>query len=279
VSSLGLAYAVNKAAERYGVKARIHLKFDTGLNRIGMHYRKAPLVFERLLPLKNIDIVGLYSHFSTSDEPDGTYARLQLKRFKKVLEHARNAGIQPRYTHIACSGALINHPESFFNMVRVGLAMYGLYPSRETPRTLDLKPVLSFKSRIVFMKNVSEGSPISYGRTFYTQRRTRIATVPVGYGDGYNRKLSNNGFVLIHGKRCPIVGVVCMDQIMVDVGGVPEARVGDIVVLYGAQGDDIITVEEIAERVGTIPYEVTCWLARRVPRVYIGGDDPVEGNV
>ncbi len=269
VSSLGLAYVINSEARKLGRKARVHLKFDTGLNRIGMSYRRARPVFERLQPLKNLEIVGIYSHFSTADEVNPDFTQLQVKRFKSIIRAAEKYGIHPQFRHIACSGAILQHPDSFFNMTRAGLALYGLYPSVKSGKTLDLRPVMSFRSRIVFIKEVSAGEPISYGRTYYTQQRTRIATVPVGYGDGYNRRLSNKGSVLIHGRRYPVVGAVCMDQIMLDIGMTDNIKVGDEVVLYGRQGDAVISIEEIADLVGTIPYEVTCWIARRVPRVYI----------
>ena len=269
VSSLGLAYAVNKVAEKLGKTAKVHLKFDTGLNRIGINYRKASQVFERIKPLKHIDIVGIYSHFSTSDSADPSFTDLQLKRFQQILSASESCEIQPQYSHIACSGALLQHPGTFFNMVRAGLVMYGLRPAFSFPDSLNLKPVLSFKSRVVYLKDVNEGEPISYGKTAYTQRRTTIATVPVGYGDGYNRKLSNKGFVLIQGNRYPVMGSVCMDQIMINVGINSNIKVGDEVVLYGQQGEEEISVEEVAGWLDTIPYEVTCWLARRVPRVFI----------
>ncbi len=269
VSSLGLAYAVNSAARQSGTRARIHLKFDTGLNRIGINHEKASLVFERLKPLDHIDIVGVYSHFSTADAPNSDFTHLQLERFKHIISVADSFGIQPRYRHIACSGALLQHSDACFNMIRAGLIMYGLYPTPSIAHPFDLQPVLSFKSRVVFLKDVPEGQPISYGRTYYTQRRTRIATIPVGYGDGYNRALSNRGEVLIGGRRFPVVGRICMDQIMVDIGQDSSIRVGDEVVIYGEQGDERISVEEIAEKLGTIPYEVVCWIAHRVPRVFV----------
>lgn len=158
-------------------------------------------------------------------------------------------------------------------MIRTGLALYGLYPDLESPRTLKLKPVLSFKSRVVFLKTVPAGEPVSYGGTFVTSKTTRIATIPVGYGDGYTRRLSNNAEVLIRGQRFPVIGNICMDQIMVNLHNNETIEIGDEVVLYGRQGNEIITVEEIASRAGTIPYEVTTWLARRVPRICINTRD------
>lgn len=270
VSSLGLAYAVNREAESLGKIARIHLKFDTGFNRIGMHYSKADDIFERLIPLKNIEIVGIYSHFANSDEPVSDYTDIQFQRFGHILESAAGVGIHPIYRHIACSGAIMYHHQTFCNMVRAGLAMYGLYPSLSSPRTLDLRPVLSFKSRVVFIKTIPAGEPVSYSGTFITTGDTRIATIPVGYGDGYTRRLSNNADVLIRGRRFPVIGNVCMDQVMVDLKNDDTIETGDEVVLYGRQVNEYISVEEIAERAGTIPYEITTWLARRVPRICTG---------
>ncbi len=269
VSSLDLAYAINAAAEKLGSKAKIHLKFDTGMNRIGMHFSKAVQVFERLKPLRHLEIIGIYSHFSTADEQDHRYTHLQFQRFKAILRDAEHIGIHPIYRHIACSGAIHQHPDTFFNMVRVGLAMYGLYPSNSSIHDMDLHPVMTFKSKVVFLKTVKAGEPVSYGRTYYTTDDVTIATIPVGYGDGYNRLLSNRGHVLIHGKRHRIIGSVCMDQIMVEIQSDTKVRIGDEVVLYGRQQHGEIPVEEVAQLIGTIPYEVTCWLARRVPRVFI----------
>ncbi|MBN1549926.1 alanine racemase [bacterium] len=269
VSSLGLAYAVNKAAAKLGTIANVHLKFDTGLNRIGISHRKASLVFERIVPLKNIKISGIYSHFATADEADKTFTELQIKRFENIIETAKSFHFEPEHIHIACSGAILQHPGSYYNMIRVGLIMYGLYPHLNYNPNLNVKPVLTFKSRVVFLKDVNEGEPISYGRIYYTQQRSKIATIPVGYGDGYNRRLSNKGNVLINGRRYPVVGTVCMDQIMVDLGPDSSVKIGDEVVLYGNQGTESIRVEEVASQIGTIPYEVTCWLARRVPRIFI----------
>lgn len=273
VSSLGLAYAVNREAEALGKIARVHLKFDTGFNRIGMHYSKAADIFERLLPLKNIEVIGIYSHFANSDEPVSDYTDIQFQRFVSVLETAATWGIRPIYRHVACSGAIMYHHHTFCNMVRAGLAMYGLYPSLESLHTIDLRPVLSFKSRVVFIKTIPAGEPVSYSGTYVTTGDTRIATIPVGYGDGYTRRLSNNADVLIRGKRFPVIGNVCMDQIMVDLKNDENIETGDEVVLYGCQGTECIPVEEIAERAGTIPYEITTWLARRVPRICVGNSE------
>ncbi|MCL5269746.1 MAG: alanine racemase [bacterium] len=277
VSSLPLAYAVNKEAGRLGARARVHLKFDTGMNRIGMSHVDPDRVFSRLTALENLEIVGIYSHLATADEADPAFTNLQIERFGAVAESARRHGFAPRWLHLANSAAALRHPGAVFNMVRVGIAMYGIYPSAEVSREAALRPVLAFKSRVVFLKEVAAGQGVSYGLTYVTERPTRIATVPVGYGDGYWRTLSNRACVLIRGRRRPVVGRVCMDQIMVDVGpesagaGDSAVRVGDEVVIYGRQGAEEIGVEEIAALAGTIPYEITCALAQRVPRVVVGG--------
>ncbi len=269
VSSLPLAYAVNREAAKCGARARVHLKFDTGMNRIGMSHKNPGRVFSRLQGLDNLQIIGIYSHLATADEADPAFTQLQIRRFKKIVEQARQYRFEPPCLHLANSAGVLQHPNAVFNMVRVGIAMYGIYPSADVPRDVPLVPVMTFKSRVVFLKEVPAGEGISYGLTWHTTQCTRIATVPVGYGDGYFRALSNKAQVLIRGHRYPVVGRVCMDQIMVDVGPGTEVRPGDEVVIYGRQGEQEISVTEIAQLAGTIPYEITCALAHRVPRVMI----------
>lgn len=268
ISSLGLAYSVNRQAEKFGSKAKIHLKFDTGMNRIGINHTKAKFVLSKIKSLKNIELVGIYSHLAVSEEIDSDYTKLQLERFEQIKNDAEEVGVEPEFFHIANSGGLVNNENSVFNLVRTGLMLYGISPVQEKEENFGLKPVMTFKSKVVFLKEVEKGEGISYGLTFYTKEKTKIATIPVGYGDGYTRLLSNKSEVLIRGKRFPVVGTICMDQFMVDVGLDSEIQIGDEVVLYGKQGDEEITIQEIADLAGTIPYEITCWLARRVPRVY-----------
>lgn len=270
ISSLGLAYSVNRQAEKFGSKAKIHLKFDTGMNRIGINHTKAKFVLTKIKSLKNIELVGVYSHLAVSEKVDSDYTKLQIERFEQIKRDAEEVGVEPKFYHIANSGGLVNYKNAVFNLVRIGLMLYGISPpAAEEKKSFGLKPVMTFKSKVVFLKEVGKGEGISYGLTFYTKEKTKIATIPVGYGDGYTRLLSSKGEVLIRGKRFPVVGTICMDQFMVEVGLDSEVQIGDEVVLYGKQGDEEITIKEIADLAGTIPYEITCWLARRVPRVYV----------
>ncbi|MCC7430451.1 alanine racemase [bacterium] len=268
ISSLGLAYSVNKQAEKFGKKAKIHLKFDTGMNRIGINFEKARFVLSKIKTLQNIELVGIYSHFAVSDLEDKSFTELQISRFCEIRQIANELEISTKFFHIANSGGIINHQKSVFDLVRAGIMLFGISPVETKIPTLDLIPVMSFKSKVVFLKEVKAGEGISYGLTYQTMETSKIATIPVGYGDGYTRLLSNKSCVLIRGKRFPVVGTICMDQLMVNLGNDSEIQIGDEVVLYGKQGSEEITINEIAKLVGTIPYEITCWLARRVPRVY-----------
>jgi alanine racemase len=211
---------------------------------------------------------GLFTHFPVADS-DESFTRSQIAIFCALVDKLQIRGVRIPLKHTANSMAVVGFKDAHFNLVRPGLAVYGMYPTDELIGAIDLKPVLSFKTRVVYLKDVAKGRSISYGRTHITSKKTKIATLPVGYGDGYNRLLSNKGQVLIHGKRCPVVGVVCMDQTMVDVGRVKDMKVGDEVVLIGTQKNRTIRAEEIARLCGTIPYEVICWISPRVPRVYI----------
>ncbi len=267
VSSLELAYRVNNTAGRHGCPAKIHLKFDTGMNRIGINYLNAAPVLERLVNLKHLQVKGLYSHLATADCPDKGFVDQQVARFKEIVNLAKEMGINPGYAHIANSAAACEMPSSYFDMVRGGMLLYGVYPSKYVKTLLPVKPVMSLKSRVIFLKKVKAGEGISYGHNYIICEPTTIATVPIGYGDGYNRLLSNRGEVLIRGRRFPIVGTICMDQLMVDVRG-EQIKIGDEVVLYGRQGDEEITIDQVAEQLNTIPYEITCWVASRVPRIF-----------
>ena len=214
---------------------------------------------------------GIFTHFPSSDESDKSFSLLQIKRFKNILEELASSEISIPIKHMANSGAILskNIHDSFFDMVRPGLMLYGAYPSPYVSKDIGLEPALALKTRVVFIKDVEPGSTISYGRTYITKSKARLAAIPIGYGDGYSRLLSNKGEVLIKGKRAPIVGRVCMDQSIVDVSKISEVCVGDEVILIGRQGQEQITTEEIAEKTGTIPNEVFCMISKRVPRVYI----------
>jgi alanine racemase len=267
VSDLAQAIALDRAAGRLKKKASVHVKIDTGMGRLGVWHQEADDFILKVCSLKNLLIEGLYTHFPSADSDEG-FTRSQIAAFCALVSNLEIRGVNIPFKHAANSMAVIGFKEAHFNLVRPGLALYGLYPKDELIGKLALQPVLSFKTKIVYLKKVACGRSISYGRTYITKKDMTIATLPVGYGDGFNRLLSNKGHVLIGGVRCPIVGVVCMDQIMVDVSCVKDAALEDEVVLVGPQGRAIIRVEEIAHLCGTIPYEVVCWISPRVPRVY-----------
>lgn len=267
IADLKTAAGFNKELNKLKVKMPIHIKIDTGMGRIGVWHRDSLNFVKSLSKLNNLILEGIYTHFSSADE-DERFTDLQLTAFKKLINDLQRNGIYIPLKHTANSIAVIRHRQSYFNLVRPGLMIYGLYSLLASKRFIELKPVMSFKTRIVYLKKVPTGRSISYGRTFITKRRSKIATLPVGYADGYNRLLSNKADVLVRGKRCPVIGRICMDQAMVDVTSV-NARVGDEVVLIGRQRQSKINAEEIAHLCSTISYEVVCWISKRVPRIYV----------
>jgi alanine racemase len=265
VSSLELARHIND--ELHNQKAKVHLKIDTGMERIGVTHTYAVEFVKRVAQMKNIEIIGIYSHFATADEGDKSFTLIQLERFESILNELKKSGIEIPLKHIANSGAVADLESSAFDMVRPGIAVYGIYPSGHVSTEMNLKPVLSFRSKVVFIKRVPKNTGISYGLKYYTERDSNIVTVPIGYGDGYSRLLTNKGEVLIRGKRYPVVGAVCMDQLMVNTGD-DRVEIGDEVVLLGRAGEEEITATNLAEKIGTIPYEITCMINARVPRFY-----------
>ncbi|HEY3068384.1 MAG TPA: alanine racemase [Methylomirabilota bacterium] len=267
-SSIDKLRHIDDAAREMGVTARVHLKIDTGMERIGVHYYSAQGLLERAADCRHSVVEGIYSHFANADAADLGSARLQLARFLEVLQWYDKHGVAAPVRHIANSGAILQLRESHLDLVRPGILLYGVYPSAEVRRTIAVQPVLSWKSRVVYFKVVTPGHPVSYGSTWQSDHNVRVVTVPVGYGDGYFRALSNVAKVIIRGKTYPVVGRVCMDQIMVNIEG-DTAYNGDEVVLLGADGDAIITCEDLAAWAGTIPYEVLTNINTRVPRVYV----------
>lgn len=268
------AIAIASMANHLGKKAKIHVKIDTGMGRLGFKFAQETLdIIYRLAHLPGLEVEGVYTHFATADEEDKTYAQEQYGRFQQLLKQLAALHVFIRWRHCANSAALLDLPFTHLDLVRPGIAIYGLYPSSHVCRDLvKLTPVMSLKAKVAFVKEVPERFSISYGRSYYTRERTRIATVPLGYGDGYSRLLSNRGQVLIRGRRAPVVGSVCMDQLMVDVGHIPGVQQGDEVVLLGSQGtEEMITVDELAGCLGTINHEVLCMISERVPRVYVNG--------
>ncbi len=266
-SSIDKLKQIDEAAGQMGVAARVHLKIDTGMERIGVHYYNARGLLELASECRHSIVEGIYSHFANADAADLTSARLQLSRFLDVLQWYDKQGVKPPVRHMANSGAVLQLRESYLDLVRPGILLYGVYPSAEVRQTIAVRPALSWKSRVVYFKVVTPGHPVSYGSTWEADHPVRVVTVPVGYGDGYFRALSNVAHVLIRGKKYPVVGRVCMDQIMVNLEW-ETAYNGDVVTLLGADGDELITCEHLAAWAGTIPYEVLTNINTRVPRVY-----------
>jgi len=258
---------INEAAAALGVQARVHLKIDTGMERIGVHYYNADKLLEASLACDHCTVEGIYSHFANADAEDLSDARLQLERFQKVLEFYDRRSLPVPMRHIANSAGVLALPESHLDMVRPGIMLYGVYPSAETVRTVDLRPALTWRSHVAYFKVLPAGQGVSYGSTWSSDHPVRLVTVPVGYGDGYFRALSNQGEVLIRGIRYPIVGRVCMDQAMVNLEQ-GTAYNGDKVTLVGHDEGETITVDDLAKWAGTIPYEVLTSINTRVPRVY-----------
>ena len=272
VFKLSMARELNEAARRAGVKAPIHLALDTGMSRIGLAATaEGADEAAKIAELDCLEIEGLFSHFARADEADKTSAYEQFDRYQRFAGMLKERGIEIPMKHIANSAAIAELPDVQLDAVRAGITIYGIYPSDEVDRSkLALRPVMSLISHIAYIKEVPAGTPVSYGGTFVTSRTTRIATIPVGYGDGYPRLLSGKGDVLIRGKRAPILGRVCMDQFMVDVTDI-EAQEFDQVTLLGTDADETISVDEIGHLSGRFPYELTCDINQRVPRVFVDG--------
>ena len=267
-SSVERLKQIDAEAEKKGVKPKVHLKIDTGMERIGIHYYNAHILQEAALQCRNIEIEGIYSHFANADSGDRTHARLQLERFNEVTRFYERRGLPMPMRHMANSAAVLQLPESCLDMVRPGIMLYGVYPSPETPHAIEVKPALAWKSRVVYFKVVKPGHAVSYGSTWQSDRNVRVVTVPVGYGDGYFRSMSNRAQVIIRGKKYPQVGSICMDQLMVNIEW-DSAYNGDEVILLGEADGVRISVEDLAEWAGTIPYEILTNINTRVPRLYI----------
>jgi alanine racemase len=266
-SSVERLEQINMVAGQMGVRAKVHLKIDTGMERIGVHYYSAQTIQETALKCANIEVEGIFSHFANADSHDLTHARLQLERYNEVLRFYENHSLSMPIRHMANSPAILQLPESYFDMVRPGIILYGVYPSLEVTRSFEVQPALAWKSRVVYFKVVKPGHPVSYGSTWQSDHPVRIVTLPVGYGDGYFRSLSNKTQVFIRGKKYPQVGRICMDQMMVNIE-TDSAFNGDEVILIGESGGEAISAQDLANWAGTIPYEVLTNINTRVPRVY-----------
>ncbi len=273
VYSLKQARELEEYAKRAGRGITAHIKIDTGLSRLGFQVsQEAAEEIAQIAKMPHIIVEGVFTHFAKSDAKDKTMAKGQMAKFQDMKRMLKGCGVSIPVSHCSNSAAIIDMPEANMDMVRAGIALYGLWPSEEVQKgNLDLQPALSLKSCIVFLKELEQGRAISYGATYETKTNQRIATVPVGYGDGYPRSLSNKGYVLVHGKKAPICGRICMDQFMVDVTHIPEASEGDTVTLVGRDGGEEVSMEEIGDLSGRFNYEFACDLGKRIPRVYRKG--------
>lgn len=284
VDNLKFCELLNEEAGKCGREVKVHVEIDTGIGRTGFYPEEAISEIAGIAALQNVIIEGIFTHFPSA-ENDKEYTLKQIAEFKRLLRELEKAGIDIPFKHCANSAGVLAFPKSHLNMVRPGLCLYGISPFASTkaeaaschPAEIETKPVLTLKTRIVHKREVPRGKPLSYGRTYVTSRKSCIATLPVGYVDGYDRRLSNKAEVLIRGKRVPIVGRICMDRCLVDISDVPEAEVGEEVVLIGKQtcpGESVreesISVEELAEKSGTIPHEFISRIGKRVKRIYKG---------
>jgi len=266
---------LSESAVQMNKMTKIHLKVDTGMGRIGIFPDDVLKFIKRIKALKKVEIEGIFTHFSVADEKDKFYTEEQFRKFIEILTILEKEGIKIPIKHVGNSATLLDLPHMWLDMVRPGLAIYGLYPSKEVKKTINLIPAQQFKTKIVFIKELPRGESISYGRTYITKRRMRVASLPVGYADGYNRLLSNQGEVLVRGQRVPIIGRVCMDQCMIDVTNLTQVEIGDEVVLWGRQGEEMITVEEIAQKIRTINYEIVHLPdKKRVAKLFIKDGKP-----
>jgi alanine racemase len=267
------ARLLNYVAGKLYRKAKVHVKLDTGMGRLGIPYDEAGAFFQKLKGMKHLELEGLISHFASADELDEdgkTYTACQAEIFSRVVEEAGREGFSPRYVHIANSAGAFSLDLPFCNMVRPGISLYGALPSADFTGQMDLRPVMHLKSKVAMLKWVEPGVSVSYARRYVATQKTLVASVPVGYADGYSRRLTNLGEALIRGKRVRVAGTVCMDWIMLDVTHVEGVSVGDEVVLLGCDREgNCIRAEELADWTGTIPYEIFCGISKRVPRVYL----------
>lgn len=268
VSSLQKLEQVESAAEQLNLTAHVHLKIDTGMERIGVHYYSAEDLLNASLHCKHVRVEGIFSHFANADAEDLSSAQLQLERFNEVLHFYEKHSLPTPQRHMANSGAILQLPEAWFDLVRPGILLYGVYPSDQVKKTVPVSPALSWTSKVVYFKVVRPNHPVSYGSRWQSDHPVRVVTVPVGYGDGYFRSMSGKAQVLIAGKRYPVIGAICMDQFMVNLES-NSAYNEDEVVLVGQSGDETITVGDLAEWAGTIPYEILTNINTRVPRVYL----------
>lgn len=266
ISTPSAGKALQAAAARRGVRLKYHLKIDTGMNRLGLRHDNLPRTVPDLVASPNLELVGLYTHFATADDPEHPLMELQRVRFEQARAWLASHGVRPRVVHAANSAALLRDSRVWYDLVRPGLLLYGVVPP-PLASTLQLMPALALKSRLVAVKHIRTGETVSYGARFVAPRPTRVAVVPAGYADGIDLRMAGRGLALVRGRRVPIVGAVCMDMILLDITDI-EAYPGDEVVLLGSQGEDRIDVREMAASIGSIPWEVLCRLGSRIERIY-----------
>lgn len=271
VCTYEMAQKLSEEAQRQGRDVHIHIGLDTGMSRIGFADRQESVEeIKKISQLPNLKIEGMFTHFARADETDRSPAIDQLNRYLNFAKLLEDAGIQIPMRHCSNSAGIIRVPEANLNAVRAGITIYGIYPSNEVERDIvKLIPAMELKSHISYIKTVEPGAAFSYGGTFTAKKEMKVATIPVGYADGYPRSLSNKGWVLIHGKKAPILGRVCMDQFMVDITKIPDAKAGDEVTLIGKDGKEFISIEKFGDLSGRFSYEFACDISKRVPRVYI----------
>lgn len=271
VCTFEMAKGLSDEALKQNKTIRIHLALDTGMTRIGFADKDESIeIIKKIAALPNLEIEGMFTHFARADEFDKTPAVVQMNRYKAFAEKLENAGIQIPIKHCSNSAGIIRMQEANMSMVRAGITIYGIYPSNEVERDIiKLQPAMELKAHVSYVKTIAPGAAISYGGTFVAKETMRVATIPVGYADGYPRQLSNKGWVLIHGQKAPILGRVCMDQFMVDVTGIENVEHGTPVTLLGQDGDAFISIEEFGDMSGRFSYEFACDIGKRVPRVYI----------
>lgn len=280
IYSLQQAQGLEEFLSRQGKNIPVHVKIDTGLSRLGFQAtQQAAGEVAQIAGMGHIIVEGLFTHFAKSDAKDKSMAIGQMEQFGAMQRMLAGHGVSIPIAHCSNSAAIIDMPEAHMDLVRAGISLYGMWPSSEVQKeNISLRPALSLKSCIVFLKELEQGRAVSYGATYETSGNQRIATIPVGYGDGYPRSLSNRGYVLVHGRRAPICGRICMDQFMVDVTDIPEAAEGDTVTLVGTDGAETITMEGIGELSGRFNYEFACDLGKRIPRVYKKGGEIVQAK-
>lgn len=273
VSSVWKGKQVAAEAARRGIAAPVHLKVDTGMGRIGQQWQTSGVFFKELSRLGNLDIRGIYSHLATAEDDNCDFARTQLQRFQQVIENASAHGIHPPYIHLANSAALLRFGEEFrFTMVRPGLVLYGWTPVKSLGEILPLQPVMTLKTQAVYVKRPPAGTVVGYGATWISPGGRWIATLPVGYGDGFPRRAGNRARVRFRKKNCPIVGHVSMDQITIDAG--EEAYLGDEAIIFGGGGDSFLSLWELCDAIDAVPYEILCGLTARVPKIYLNAENP-----